>query len=201
MGNPNCGGENIDRILYDEWDKIVMSASGKHLTDIEDTLDVPFLKTVCMKQKEFLCDYFRKMNQWTYRTKVAGSSRTMPITKEQWNSLISPVVDQTVELTKQMLAAIEKENYAIDKVILIGGSSKIPLVRESLTQILPVAPQPVQDSDIAVAKGAAVFINQDTVTEKICYCRKDGKQINTRNKFCPYCGTNNISYDYRFETM
>ena len=201
MGNPNCGGENIDRILYDEWDKIVMSASGKHITDIEDTLDVPFLKTVCMKQKEFLCDYFRKMNQWTYRAKVAGSSRTMPITKEQWNSLISPVVDQTVELTKQMLAAIEKENFAIDKVILIGGSSKIPLVRESLTQILPVAPQPVQDSDIAVAKGAAVFINQDTVTEKICYCRRCGHQITTRNKFCPYCGTNNIRYDYRFETM
>ena len=201
MGNPNCGGENIDRILYDEWDKIVMSESRKHITDIEDKLDVPFLKTVCMRQKEFLCDYFRRMNQWTYRAKVAGSSRTMPITKELWNSLISPVIDQTIELTKQMLAAIEKENFTIDKVILIGGSSKIPLVRERLTNILPVAPQPVQDSDIAVAKGAAIFINQDTVIEKVCYCRRDGRQLSTQNKFCPYCGTNNIRYDYRFETM
>lgn len=201
MGHPNCGGENIDRILYDEWDKITMVESGRHISEIEDKIDVPFLKVICMKQKEFLCDYFKKMSQWSYKAKVTGKSRSMPLTKDQWNSLISPVVDQTIELTKQMLATIEKESFKIDRVILIGGSSKIPLVRESLTQILPVAPQPVQDADIAVAKGAAIFINQDSVIEKKCFCRMCGRQISTRQKFCRYCGANNIRYDYRFETM
>ena len=201
MGNPNCGGEDIDRILYDEWDKIAMAESGRHISEIEDKIDVPFLKVICMKQKEFLCDYFKKMSQWSYKAKVAGKSRSMPLTRDQWISLISPVVDQTIELTKQMLATIERESFKIDRVILIGGSSKIPLVRESLTQILPVAPQPVQDADIAVAKGAAIFINQDSVLEKKCFCRKCGEPLSTRQKFCRHCGANNIRYDYRFETM
>ena len=201
MGDKNCGGENIDRILYDEWDKIVLRESGRHISEIEDKLDVPFLKFVCMQQKEFLCNYFKKMSQWTSKAKIAGQARIMPITKEQWNSLISPVIDKTISLTEQMLTVIQKENFEIDRVILIGGSSKIPLVRDSLTQMLPVAPQPVPDSDIAVALGASVFVNQGSVQEKICYCRIDGKQMTTRQKFCRHCGTNNIRYDYRFETM
>lgn len=200
MGDKNCGGEDIDRILYDEWDKVAMRDSQRHVCEIEGKLDAPFLKR-CMRIKESLCEHFKKNTQRTMVEKVAGKARSMTITKDQWNSLISPIVDKTIVLTKQTLALIEKEHYTIDSVILIGGSSKIPLVRESLLQILPVAPQPVQDYDIAVSKGAAIFVNQDMVQEKKCYCRMDGTQMTTRMKYCRQCGTLNFKYDYRFETI
>lgn len=194
MGEKNCGGENIDRILYDEWRKIAEC-------NVDGMLNAPFLKHVCMKNKEFLCNYFRRMPQWTLKEKIAGRMRSMSITRDQWNALISPVIDKTISLTAQMLNRIKSEGFTVDDVILIGGSSKIPLVSERLSEILPVAPRPVQDLDIAVAKGAAIFVNQGVIQEKKCYCRKDGTPMTTRAKFCRFCGTANFKYDYRFETM
>ena len=194
MGEKNCGGENIDRILYDEWRKIADCNVG-------GMLNAPFLKHVCMKNKEFLSNYFRKMPQWTLKEKIAGRMRSMSITRDQWNALISPVIDKTISLTDKMLTRIKSEGFTIDDVILIGGSSKIPLVTQRLSEILPVAPRPVQDLDIAVAKGAAIFVNQDMIQEKRCYCRRDGRPMTTRAKFCRFCGTANFKYDYRFETM
>lgn len=193
MGYPDCGGEDIDKLLYDEWDKIVMKESNRHICEIEGELDIHFLKNICRNQKEYLCNFFKNHSQYTHYVSVAGKTRTMPLTKIQWNNLISPIIDRTIELTRQMVTGIMNKGQKIDRVILIGGSSRIPLVRERLSKVLPVKPQPVHDLDIAVAKGAAIVVNHPA---KPCYCRIDGKQISTSDKTCPFCGTNNFLYDY-----
>lgn len=199
MGDANCGGENIDKLLYDTWDKLVVQQTGKHISALEGAVDLPFIKTVCVKQKEFLANYFRKMTKWDYKTSVNGHSYTMPMTKDFFNNLISPIIDKTVLLTRNMLEAINRENFIVDKVILIGGSSQIPLVTEMLTPVLPVPPQKVADSDIAVAKGAAIFANEDEVPVHNCFCRECGKKLTTKIKECPYCGKDNIRYNYKYD--
>lgn len=123
----------------------------------------------------------------------------MHVTKDFFNNLISPIVDKTILLTQNMLEAVKRENFKVDKVILIGGSSQIPLVTEMLTPVLPVLPQKVADSDIAVAKGAAIFANEEEVPVHKCYCRKDGKELTTKIKVCPYCGTDNVRYNYKYD--
>ena len=111
------------------------------------------------------------------------------------------VIDQTINLTKQMLAKIKAENMSIDKTILIGGSSRIPLVSEELNKILSSSALHVNDLDVAVANGAAVFINQGEVVVKKCFCRNCGQALNTKMRFCNNCGKDNIRYDYRFKDM
>lgn len=199
MGDANCGGENIDKLLYDTWDKLVMQQTGKHISALEGSVDLPFLKTVCVKQKEFLANYFKKMSKWDYKTSINGHSYVMPVTKDFFNNLISPIIDKTILLTKNMLEAVKHENFKVDKVILIGGSSQIPLVTEMLKPILPVPPQKVADSDIAVAKGAAIFANEDEVPVHKCFCRECGKVINTKLKDCPYCGKDNYKYNHKYD--
>lgn len=202
LGNPNCGGEDIDAIVYEEWDKHVKASTGEHICHLEGMRDEAFFRTDCMRQKEFLCKYFGKQSKdYALRSFIGGDFRNMNMSKEQWSLLISPIIDKTISLTRQMLNSIKAENLSIDKTILIGGSSRIPQVTEELTKILPSPPLHVNDLDVAVANGAAVFINQGVVTVKKCFCRHCGKELTTKMKFCPYCGTNNIRYDYRFKDM
>lgn len=201
IGDSECGGENIDRILYNEWDKIVKSATGSTISGNDGIIDLPFIKTDCIHQKETLCKLFPKQTSYTLRCFIKGMPRRMDISSVQWNSMISPVIDKTITLTKQMLAKVKAEHMSIDKTILIGGSSNIPLVEEKLKQILSSPPIHVSNLDIAVACGAAIYINQGDIPVKKCFCRCCGKELNSKMKFCPFCGKDNIRFDYRFKDV
>lgn len=201
LGDPRCGGENIDAIVYNEWNNLVKNSTGKNICPLDGMRDEAFLRTDCMRQKETVCKYFARQSRYIMRSFIGGDFHSMTMTKDHWNELISPVIDKTITLTQQMVNAIKAENMKIDKTILIGGSSRIPQVAEKLTRILPSPPLHVNDLDVAVANGAAVFANQGEIPIKRCFCRHCGKELTSRMKFCPYCGTNNIRYDYRFNDM
>lgn len=200
LGNPNCGGENIDLKVYEEWDKLVLKETRKRIAGADGIVDYAFVKDVCMTNKETLCNTFKTKSKCSLDEYVAGDFRSLDFTMDSWNSLIEPIVDQTIDLTKQMLEEINKEHFSIDQVILIGGSSRIPLVYEELSKILPIKPSRVAALDVAVANGAALFANQDMPIAKKCFCRMDGTELRTDMKFCNICGTPNIRYDYRFDT-
>lgn len=199
MGDPNCGGENIDRLLYDAWNKMVLNETGASISGSANDIDVPFLKTTCKQEKEFLSNYFKKMSNWTLKACIRGKFYTMQMTKEAWNNMISPIIDKTISITQQMLQVIQQEHFDLNEVILIGGSSQIPLVSQRLSEILPVAPSKVADSDIAVAKGAALFVNEDDIQVHECFCRECRYKIDTKKRECPNCGMDNYLYNYKFE--
>ena len=198
LGDNNCGGEDIDMLLYRQWDKSVRASTGKPISGSDSIIDKPFLKTECMHQKETLCKVLTNQSKYVLRSYVGGCPRSMDMTQKEWNEMISPIIDNTIVLTKRMLEKIKSEHMTIDKTILIGGSSRIPLVKEKLSKILPYPPVRINDLDVAVANGAAVYINQGNIPVKKCFCRKCGHEITTKMKFCPYCGADNIRYDYRF---
>jgi hypothetical protein len=87
---------------------------------------------------------------------------------------------------------------------MIGGSSRIPLIYDLLSKILPVKPQKVMAVDVAVALGAvcgSITIPSKPKPPKPeykpCYCIHDGcgKQIHRGVKFCWYCGKENFMYN------
>ena len=199
MGDPNCGGENIDRLLYDVWNKMVLNETGASISGNANDIDVPFLKTTCKQEKEFLSNYFKIMSNWTLKACIRGKFYTMQMTKDAWNNMLTPIIDKTISITQQMLQVIQQEHFELNEVILIGGSSQIPLVSQRLSEILPVAPSKVADSDIAVAKGAALFVNEDDIPVHECFCRGCGKKIDTKKRECPFCGKDNYLYNYKFE--
>lgn len=198
-GDGNCGGENIDRLLYDLWDKQVKSVSGHSISGVDGIVDQAFIKTDCVHQKETFCRYFVKQNQYKAQCVINGKFYSLPVTKDEWNELISPVIDKTINITKRIVDRVKAEKLKIDKTILIGGSSKIPLVAERLAEILPAPPVAVQKVDVAVANGAAIFINQCGIPVRKCFCRRCGHELNSKIRFCPIDGVDNIRYDHRFD--
>lgn len=78
------------------------------------------------------------------------------MSKAELEGLIEPLVAQTVELMLDAVALGGLELGAVDQVLLVGGSSRLPLVRSSVRQAIGRAPMYDLDPDVAVAVGAAI---------------------------------------------
>ena len=79
------------------------------------------------------------------------------ITREQFNEEIRDLILQTKESIEKALSAAKLEIEDIDRIILVGGSTKIPLVREMLHEIFGREPYSDTDPDTAIARGGAIL--------------------------------------------
>lgn len=204
MGNPDCGGENIDNALYECWDKIVYNTLHRHISEYENEVFLPVLKMDCMKQKEAMSMGIFQKHMIFLPPHASAIVRLNPLPQSQWDDIVSPWVDKTIMLTKQMIDKVRAEKskgFDIDKVILIGGSSRLPQVAEKLKSVCGVEPIPVQDVDVAVANGAAIYVNTESVQAQTCYCIHDGGKLRTDQPFCIYCGKPNFLYNYCFDDL
>lgn len=78
------------------------------------------------------------------------------LNREHFNAIIAPLIDRTVMLTKSCIKAAAIKPQDISTVILVGGSTRIPLVRERMETLFGHPPLISVNPDEAVALGAAV---------------------------------------------
>ena len=90
--------------------------------------------------------------------RFAGAAAMVEVTRSTFAELTRDLMDQTIEYTRRTLDRLaDKEPGAgIDEVLLVGGSSRMPMVTERLAAEFGWSPR-LHDPDLAVAKGAARF--------------------------------------------
>ncbi len=81
------------------------------------------------------------------------------ITREQFEQLIQPVVNRTVGPVKQAIKDADVTVQQIDEAVLVGGSTRIPLVRKLVEEMFQRKPHADLNPDEVVALGAAVQAN------------------------------------------
>jgi len=84
---------------------------------------------------------------------VLGGRR---FTRAEFESLIMPVVERTLGPCRQALADAALQPSQIDEVVLVGGSTRIPLVRRKVEALFGKTPHSELNPDEVVALGAAV---------------------------------------------
>jgi Fe-S protein assembly chaperone HscA len=77
-------------------------------------------------------------------------------TRADFETLIRPIVDRTLEPCRQALTDAGLQASQIDEVVLVGGSTRIPLVRRLVGELFGRAPHSELNPDEVVALGAAV---------------------------------------------
>lgn len=85
------------------------------------------------------------------------------LTREKYEELTGDLLNRTKNLLDDVLATAEKQGYPIskiDKVLLVGGSSRMPQVAAMIEKDYHVTPM-LADPDEAVAKGAAVYAGNE----------------------------------------
>jgi molecular chaperone DnaK len=80
----------------------------------------------------------------------------MTIDREDYESLIEPLLRKTIGCVDDALRDAKLLAKDIDKVILVGGSTRTPLVHQMLEDLLDQVPHAAFDPDLCVAMGAAV---------------------------------------------
>ena len=201
-GDDNCGGENIDREIYQAWDKYCLKEKGHHICNDENVIDIVCLKVDCKENKEILSNGFRDgMNSPIEIGCIAGEEMLqMEVTREQWEAFINPTMERALSLLRQMHQRIIMNSKKIDHVVLIGGSSNISYVSTMIENELGIKPEFIETQDVAVANGAALFIEHGVMPIK-SYCHICGNELNSTIEICKECNTKNVFYDIRCEEL
>lgn len=80
----------------------------------------------------------------------------LEISREQYEAMIRPLLDRTMDCVQRALRDARLEPSAIDKVVLVGGVTRTPLVSEMLKERLGQPAHQEANPDLCVAMGAAV---------------------------------------------
>ncbi|MEM7111961.1 MAG: Hsp70 family protein [Chloroflexota bacterium] len=86
-----------------------------------------------------------------------GKSDVLEISRETFEGLIKSAISETEYLTKKVLGHEKVKNEKIDKVLLVGGSTRIPVIRERIQALIGLEPEDGFNPDEVVAMGAAIF--------------------------------------------
>ena len=78
------------------------------------------------------------------------------ITRTEFERLIRPIVDRTLDPCRQALADAGLDAASLDDIVLVGGSTRIPLVRRIVRTLFGKKPHTALNPDEVVALGAAV---------------------------------------------
>jgi Fe-S protein assembly chaperone HscA len=167
-GDTHLGGDDIDmllmdRVLADPATPDVASGSSRTsavasgVSGTSDSVVSGFSRTPEMMQqlrKTVIQAKWDLSSQEAADIRLEGYNRT--ITRAEFEALIQPIVDRTLGPCRQALADAGLQPSQIDEVVLVGGSTRIPLVRRAVADLFGRTPHSELNPDEVVALGAAV---------------------------------------------
>ncbi len=145
------GGEDFDRAVYDYFDQQVQKKLNRPLCP--DGIDLAFLRQ-CRRWKETLSD-MEATHPFNWQVPGLGTLTNLRVSRANLERLIESRVDRTIALTRTVRDEAVVAGHAVNTVILIGGSSRMPLILQRLKDTLNIEPRKWEKQDIAVALGAA----------------------------------------------
>ncbi len=88
------------------------------------------------------------------------------LTREQLNQMTASLVGQTVSVCRQMLADAGVSASDLSAVLLVGGTSRIPLVQEMAGKIMGKPPLCAADLELSVAQGPLMYLHKQEEIER-----------------------------------
>ena len=168
-GIPNLGGDDFDNVLMSIINDQFKTESGIDLLDEKKDQGISkkklraarqILKETVEKAKMDLSEMEVTSVEAANIVKDEGGethSIEMKITRSKFEDAIAKLVNQTEESIKKALDSAKLEKGDIDRVILVGGSTKVPLVKKMVTDMMEMEPYADVNPDTIVAQGAAIL--------------------------------------------
>ncbi len=156
-GDEQLGGNNWDDVLYN----ILLD---KYCTEVGmelDNLDFDTRQSIRSK-----VDKTKKMLSYNNIVKVRVRSEAGPIcinvTRDEFEECTRHLLIRAVDVMERLL--YEVGDICIDKVLLVGGATQMPMVKEAIESRFPGRVM-IEEPDRAVAKGAALFAANNVASE------------------------------------
>jgi Fe-S protein assembly chaperone HscA len=137
-GDTHLGGDDIDETLI----RLVLKESPG--------ADIPEVRKAVNKAKEDLS------SSDTAEISVESAKFKRTLTLAEFNTLIGPIIERTLNPCRQALKDAALRPNEIDEVVMVGGSTRIPQVRQRVQELFGRVPHTELNPDEVVALGAAV---------------------------------------------
>jgi len=144
-GDTYLGGDDFDNAIVHHW------AALAGISHDELSQNKSLMQSLRLKAEE--AKKYLSSND-NFEAEVNGDK--LSLSKKQFEELIQPFIDKTITCCKNALKDASLKTTDIETVLMVGGSTRVPLVKESVSKFFG---RPVNDSvnpDEVVALGAAI---------------------------------------------
>jgi molecular chaperone DnaK len=153
-GDTHLGGDDIDHLLQ---------AMVREKIRQEHSVDVSAKPELAQELRKSLIAAKHQLSADTsvdFRFPLPnGAVFAMPLTRTAFDELIRPIVARTMAPVKAALADAHLTSAEIEEVVLVGGTTRTPLVRSTVQEYFGRTPHTELNPDEVVALGAAVQAN------------------------------------------
>jgi len=155
-GNTFLGGEDIDERIMNWMADQFLTDTGIDLR--KDRLALQRLKEVAERAKcELSSATETNINLPFIAADATGPKHfNKPLTRDEFEKLVGDLIEQTIEPCRRALQDAKLQPSDIDKVILVGGQTRSPLVERTVEKIFGKKPSAEINPDEVVAMGAAI---------------------------------------------
>ncbi|MFN7251277.1 MAG: molecular chaperone DnaK [Anaerobacillus sp.] len=155
-GDNKLGGDDFDQVIIDY---LVAEFKKENSIDLsKDKMALQRLKDAAEKAKKDLSGVTSTQISLPFITADASGPKHLEVTmsRAKFEEISSPLVERTMGPTRQALQDAGMTPSDIDKVVLVGGSTRIPAVQEAIKKLTGKDPHKGVNPDEVVALGAAV---------------------------------------------
>jgi molecular chaperone DnaK len=155
-GDTQLGGDDLDQALLDH---VADRFQKEHQVDLRKSASTRYrLLRACEAAKRQLSseDTVPITEEFIAEKDGQPLNLKLSITRSDFEDLISPLVERTIACVDDAMRDASLTIHQIDDLVLVGGSTRIPLVERRLREEFLCEPSRAVDPDLAVALGAAV---------------------------------------------
>jgi len=149
-GDTHLGGDDIDNILLRVALEDIASEWGADISANPEAVQT--LRRAVINAKHQLSTLPAVNIEFSFQ----GRHYKRELTREVFDKLITPVIDRTLSACRRCMSDAGLKPEQIDEVVLVGGSTRTPLVRSAVEVLFKARPHTELDPDKVVAMGAAV---------------------------------------------
>ncbi|MDD4126102.1 MAG: molecular chaperone DnaK, partial [Methanomicrobium sp.] len=155
-GDNHLGGDDFDKLVTDYIVDEFKKQEGIDLS--KDKMAMQRIRDASENAKKELSTVQKTNINLPYITTDSSGPKflDLDLTRAKFEQLIGPLVDKTIGPVKQALEDAGLTKTDIDHVLLVGGSTRVPLVQERIRSLLGKEPDKGINPDECVAVGAAI---------------------------------------------
>lgn len=155
-GNNHLGGDDFDHKIVE---RVLERLKIEHHADVsDDPRAMARIHRAAEDAKKDLSDHPFARIEEEYLTEVEGKPvhLALELARIEYEEMIAPFIEETLSAIHIALESASLTASQIDEVLLVGGATRTPMIRERLLGVFGLPPRGEVDPDLCVAMGAAI---------------------------------------------
>ena len=151
-GNDRLGGADWDARLFSHIADLYVDENGIDHDTLDNDAELKLKIRSAVEQTKISLTGLKSKSFVIHHD---GDTSRLEVTREKFEEITNDLVEQTINYVNDILSQASVNAEEVDIVLLVGGSTKMPMIKAAVETIFPGKTR-FEDPDLAVAKGAAL---------------------------------------------